>query len=106
MKTQTEEEKQAAKDKKATVSQLEKLAERIEKMRLADYMTMVNRPSRIIWTNFLAGASRGIGFTVGAAIIIAIVVKILMALISMNIPYLSEHLTYIVEFIKSVPAKN
>lgn len=102
----TKEEKQASVEKKETVSQLEKLADRIEKMRLADYMTMVNRPTRIIWTNFLAGASRGIGFTVGAAIIIAIVVKVLMMLISMNIPYLSEHLTYLVEFIKSVPAKN
>ena len=102
----TKEEKQASVEKKETVSQLEKLADRIEKMRLADYMTMVNRPTRIIWTNFLAGASRGIGFTVGAALIIAIVVKILMVLISMNIPYLSEQLQYVVEIIKSVPAKN
>ena len=102
----TKEEKQASAEKKETVSQLEKLADRIEKMRLADYMTMVNRPTRIIWTNFLAGASRGIGFTVGAAIIIAIVVKILMVLISMNIPYLSEQLQHVVEIINAVPTKH
>ena len=106
MKKKTAEEKQASKDKKETVSQLEKLADRIERMRLGDYINMTTRPSRIIWSNFLAGAFRGIGFTVGAAIIIAIVLKILMVLISMNIPYLSDQLTYVVEIIKSVPAKN
>ena len=102
---ETQEEKQASAEKKETVSQLEKLAERIEKMRLADYMMMVNRPTRIIWTNFLAGAFRGIGFTVGAAIIIAVVIKILAMLISMKIPYLSEHLTDLLQLIESVPKK-
>ena len=87
-------------------TQLEKIADRIEKMRLANYLDMANRPTRIIWTNFLAGAARGIGFTVGAALIITVVVKILMYLVSMNIPYLSEQLVSVVELIKSVPTPN
>lgn len=89
-------------------TQLEKVAARIEKMRLGDYLNMVNRPSRIIWTNFLAGASRGIGFTVGAALIITIVVRILTCLIAMEgIPEsFKTHLIGIVQVIKAVPTPN
>jgi len=89
-------------------TQLEKIAARIEKMRLADYLNMANRPTRIIWTNFLAGAARGIGFTVGAALIITVVVRILTCLISIEgIPEsFKSHLIGVVEIIKAVPTPN
>ena len=89
-------------------TQLEKIADRIEKMRLANYLDMANRPTRIIWTNFLAGASRGIGFTVGAALIITIVVRILTCLIAMEgIPEsFKNHLIGVVQIIKAVPTPN
>ena len=69
---------------------------------------MANRPTRIIWTNFLAGAARGIGFTVGAAIIITIVVRILTCLIAMEgIPdSFKNHLIGVVQIIKAVPTPN
>jgi cyanate permease len=41
----------------------------LEKANLADFMAIVNSPSRSIWLNFLAGAARGVGFVVGFTII-------------------------------------
>ncbi len=86
-------------------TQLEQLADRIERLRLASYLEMANKPSRIIWTNLLAGTFRGIGFTVGAVIVIAIVAKILSVLISMNIPYLSEQLASFLDLINDYSIK-
>lgn len=85
-------------------SQLEKIACHFEKIRLADYIETMNKPGRIIWVNLLAGISRGVGLTVGATLVIAILFKLLSALIAMNIPYLTDMLQEIVQIIKATPA--
>lgn len=92
------------KKKKATeLSQLEKIAERLEKMRLGDYINSMNRPGRLIWNNLLVGISRGVGLTLGATIVIAIIFKIVSMLISMNIPYLTDMLQEVVQIVKATP---
>ena len=95
---------QAVADNKET--QLEKIANHIEKLRLGEYVDMMNRPGRIIYMNLLAGVSRGVGLTVGATLVIAVLFKILSVLIAMNIPYLTEMLQEVVQIIKSVPGGN
>ncbi len=72
------------------LTQLEKLADRLEKMRLGDYITNLNKTSRVIWLNFVSGIARGVGLTIGATLVIAIIFKIISALVSMNVPYLSD----------------
>ena len=91
------------KEKKEQSSQLEKIALHIEKMRLGDYVTNMNRPVKIILNNLLGGISRGVGLTVGATLVIALLFKILTAIISMNIPYLTETLQDVVAIIKATP---
>ena len=75
---------------KEKITQLEKLADRLERMRLGDYVTNLNKTSRIVWLGFISGISRGVGLTIGATLVIAIIFKIISALISMNVPYLSD----------------
>ena len=75
---------------KEKVTQLEKLADRLERMRFGDYVTNLNKTSRLIWINLVAGISRGVGLTLGATLVIAIIFKIITALINLNVPYLSE----------------
>lgn len=93
--------------------QLKKVADRIEKMRLGDYIDNMNHPWRVIWLNLLGGISRGVGLTIGATLVIALLFKLLGALIAMNIPYLTGVLQDVVQIIKVtpgvekfVPAKN
>lgn len=88
------------------LSQLERIANHIEKIRLGEYVEMMNRPGRLIWTNLLIGISRGVGLTVGATLVIAVLFKILSALIAMNIPYLTDLLQDVVQIIKEVPGGN
>lgn len=84
-------------------TQLAKVARHIEKMRLGEYVEMMNRPGRIIWMNLLVGISRGVGLTIGATLVIAILFKMLTALIEMKIPYLTEMLQEVVQIIKDTP---
>ena len=75
---------------KEKISQLEKLADRLERMRVGDYVNNMNRTGRVIWLGFIGGVSRGFGLTVGATLVIAIAFKIISMLISWNVPYLSD----------------
>ena len=87
--------------KKEKITQLEKLADRLERMRFGDYVTNLNKASRIIWINLLAGISRGVGLTIGATIVIMIIFKIISAVISMNVPYLSPMMQEIKQTLES-----
>ncbi len=84
-------------------SQLEKLANVLERMRIGDYLSNFNRPMRIIWLNLLGGIAKGVGLTIGATLVIAIIFKLLSALIAMNIPYLTDVLQDVVQIVKTTP---
>ena len=84
------------------IKELDKLAQRLENSGVREYVRLSQRTGRILWFNFLSGIARGLGFTVGTALVLTMVYKILSHIISMNIPYLTEMLTDCVEFVKSV----
>ena len=88
MTKKTAEEREA--EHREKITQLEKLADRLERMRVGDYVTNLNKTSRLIWLNLVSGISRGVGLTIGATLVIAIIFKVISALISLNVPYLSD----------------
>lgn len=71
-------------------TQIEKLAYLFERMRLGDYVNNFNRPGRVFLMNMLGGIGRGVGLTIGATLVIAVIFKIITAMISWNVPYLSD----------------
>lgn len=89
----TTEERLAAADKRAL--SLEKV--------LGEYMTYMSRPWRIVWSNMLAGIARGVGLTLGVAVVIVLTVKILSILISWKFPWLSDVSESILQVIKTTP---
>ena len=98
-KEQTEKtRKQMETDK---ITQLEKVADRLERMRVGDYLNNLNKTSRLIWLNLVSGIARGVGLTIGATLVIAIIFKIISALISLNVPYLSEMMQEVQDTLQS-----
>ncbi len=85
-----------------TIDQLDKLVARLENSGVEEYVKLSQRTWKVLWLNFLSGVARGLGFTVGTAIVLAVVYKILSEIISMNIPYLTEMLKELVELVKNV----
>ena len=85
-------------DKKQTQSEL--LLERLDNAGLAEYVKLSQQTGKILWLNFLSGIARGLGFSIGASLVLAVVYKILARIISMNIPYLTELLQQVMSMAK------
>ena len=75
---------------------IDQLITRLDSSGIADYVKLSQRTGKILWLNFLSGIARGLGFTVGTAIVLAVVYKILSHIISMNIPYITEWLQQLI----------
>lgn len=89
-------------DEKLLMKYVKKLSHQLESMRIAEYIDLLQKPSRIIYLNFLAGIARGLGIAVGATIVFAILVEILSRLIVLNLPVIGD---VIVEIMKIVEVK-
>ncbi|CVK19880.1 DUF5665 domain-containing protein [Sporomusa sphaeroides] len=81
--------------------QLERLVNRLESMRIADYMETLERPVRLILTNFVAGIARGLGIAIGASLVFALLLAFLKQLIVLNIPGIGGFIADIVRFVEA-----
>ena len=48
---------------------LEQIALTLEKMKIAEYIELLNNPKRLLWVNFIAGLARGLGTAIGLTIL-------------------------------------
>jgi hypothetical protein len=69
----------------------------MEQTRITDFIENYQKPGRLIWLNMLAGVSRGVGLTIGTAIIIAVVVYILSFFVSM--PLVGKYIAHLLDWI-------
>jgi hypothetical protein len=84
-------------------TRLQKLVVRLEAMRIADYMELLERPARLIMTNFVAGLARGLGIAIGATLIFALLLDFLRQLLLLHIPGIGN---FIAEIVHIVETKN
>lgn len=82
------------------VKALEKLADRLEAMKIASYIELLEKPRRLIITNFVAGIFRGLGFALGTTIVFAIVIEMLRRIILLNVPLVSNYLVEVIRMIE------
>ena len=81
-------------------AQVELLLQRLDNAGLTEYVKLSQKTGKILWLNFLSGIARGLGFSIGATLVLAVVYKILTRIISMNIPYLTELLQQVMSMAK------
>ncbi|MCS1350580.1 DUF5665 domain-containing protein [Mechercharimyces sp. CAU 1602] len=67
---------------------LHKLSLWMEQSRVQDLLFHYTDPKRVIWINLLAGLSRGLGLTIGTAIVISLL-SILLSQLS-DLPFLTD----------------
>ena len=85
-------------DQKQTQAEL--LLQRLDNAGLTEYVKLSQQTGKILWLNFLSGIARGLGFSIGATLVLAVVYKILARIISMNIPYLTDLLQQVMNMAK------
>ena len=81
-------------------AQVELLLQRLDNVGLTEYVKLSQKTGKILWLNFLSGIARGLGFSIGATLVLAVVYKILARIISMNIPYLTDLLQQVMSMAK------
>lgn len=77
----------------------EQLTRTMEKTRIAEYVEYLNHPARLLWTNFLIGIARGLGSTLGLAIVLAVILYILQKVIMLNLPVLSDFTSRFIQMV-------
>jgi Domain of unknown function (DUF5665) len=78
---------------------MDKIAMFLEDIRLADIIQNYTAPRKLLWTNFLAGLARGLGLTIGTAIVLALFGSLLSQFLS--IPIIGDYIRQIVDYVQS-----
>ncbi|MDL2285135.1 DUF5665 domain-containing protein [Desulfovibrio sp. OttesenSCG-928-F07] len=82
------------------VKDIQKLLRRMDTNGLYDYVRLSQNTPKILWFNFISGIARGLGFSIGTTVVLAIIYKVVTKLLSMvNIPYLAEFLADFLEMV-------
>lgn len=72
---------------------------KLSKVGLEEYATYLQHPWRIVWSNLLAGTARGLGFLLGAAIVIAIISYLMTLLV--DLPVIGEFFQNLNDFLET-----
>ncbi|MBF7083527.1 hypothetical protein IT084_11135 [Desulfallas sp. Bu1-1] len=84
----------------ALEERVKELAMNMEKMKLAEYVDLLENPVRLLYINFISGIARGLGIAVGFAILGAIIVLILQKLVALNLPVIGNFIADLVKIVQ------
>jgi len=76
------------------------LSMNMEKMKLAEYVNLLNSPWRLLWINLISGIARGLGIAIGFAILGALALIFMQKLVALNIPVIGGIIADIVEIVQ------
>ncbi|HOC91870.1 MAG TPA: DUF5665 domain-containing protein [bacterium] len=80
-----------------TIMNINKLADIFERMNLADYLTNMTKPKRIIALSFAIGIARGLGLVIGMTMIFGFLVLLLGKMI--DLPLIGRYIAEIVDIV-------
>ena len=74
---------------KETYEKIKLLYDEFNRARLLEYIELVINPKKLFCMNFFSGFAKGLGLTIGTAIVLTVLFKITQHIISLNIPYIT-----------------
>ncbi|GED32716.1 DUF5665 domain-containing protein [Brevibacillus centrosporus] len=97
--TQIDQLLQEIKEVRKLNERMDKIAMFLEDIRLADIVQNYTAPRKLLWINFLAGLARGLGLTLGTAIVLALLGSLLSQFLS--IPIIGDYIKDLVDYVQS-----
>lgn len=79
---------------------IERLSIAMEKMRLAEYVYLLEHPWRLMYINLITGIARGVGIAIGFTILGAVLVYILRSLVAANLPGIGRFIAEVVRMVE------
>lgn len=80
---------------------LKQLSIDMEKMKLAEYVQLLNNPKKLLWINFISGIARGLGTAIGFSILFAIFLYLLQKIVILKLPLISDFIADIVRMVQN-----
>ncbi|MCQ2914399.1 MAG: DUF5665 domain-containing protein [Alphaproteobacteria bacterium] len=72
------------------LERLSKLSDELNRAKIFEYIELVQNPIKLFCLNFLSGLAKGLGLTLGTAIVLTALFKISQHIIALNIPYITQ----------------
>lgn len=88
-------------DKEEILKKLEELADKIQDINIAEYIELVRSPKKMLFINFISGLARGLGIAIGATVLGAIFLIVLLNLAQSNIPLIAEFVAKIIKIVET-----
>lgn len=88
------------KKEKLLIKQIDDLNKSLLESNLIDIAQLLGNRKKLLWTNLIAGISRGVGIGIGVTVITAILVLIMQKIVTLNIPVIGEYIADIVEIVQ------
>lgn len=79
---------------------LDKLNNILQKNNVLELSDLLGNTKKLIFRNFLAGISRGIGIGIGVTILTAILIYLLQKIVRLNIPIIGQYISDIAEIVE------
>lgn len=79
---------------------LKKIAVNIERVQIADYVRLMNRPWRLILINLLTGISRGVGIAIGVTLVTSTLLYFLQLLGALDLPIIGKYIAVIIRYVQ------
>lgn len=83
------------------IRDVETLSVSMEKMKLAQYVYLLQHPWRLLYVNFIGGVARGFGVAVGFTIITGVLLYLLQGPIMARLPYLGGIIAELVRIVQA-----
>lgn len=80
------------------VNMLEKLSVKMDNMRVAEYVEILNKPIKLIWMNFVLGLARGLGMGIGLTILLGLFLYILQSWV--DLPFIGKLIADLLEIVE------
>jgi hypothetical protein len=85
--------------KRTYLGYLQSLAAKFDRSYLAEYISLMQRPFRLMFVNFLAGLARGFGIAVGLTIVASLFIVFLSYLANLNLPIIGDYIAKLVQIV-------
>ncbi|MFW5988567.1 MAG: DUF5665 domain-containing protein, partial [bacterium] len=88
-------------DKKELEKKMNILLQRMEGLRIGEYIELVHSPRRMLIISFISGLARGLGFAIGATVLGAAFLIVLLNIAQSNIPVIAEFVARIIKIVET-----
>ncbi|HZJ76495.1 MAG TPA: DUF5665 domain-containing protein [Oscillospiraceae bacterium] len=79
------------------VDHIEKIPRRMDNIGVAEYIEMISNPKRVIFMNFIAGLTRGLGMGIGFTVLAGIVLYLMRSWV--NLPVVGRLIAELLDII-------